>query len=109
MKKGQKKAATKKEAVRKKPGPKPGTKRETRKITGHEMPPKVQKAIENKYGKLTKSIEVFGENVAAFVYNTNTEAGMKAMKAIPGIVEGIKEFKKEIRTARMALKPIFAS
>jgi hypothetical protein len=94
---------------RKKPGPKPGFKRsEVKKIIGHTMPPKAQKTIESKYGALQKMIDQFGEHVAAFVYNTNTDAGVKAMKMTGEIVKGIKGFKSEIRVARESLKPVFA-
>lgn len=100
------KAAPKK---RKKPGPKPGFKRsEVKKIVGHEMPPKARKVIEGKYSSLQKMFDAFGEHVASFVYNTDTKAGMEAMKMTPALIRGIKGFKSEIRVARGALKPVFA-
>jgi hypothetical protein len=107
------KATTKKAAApvaeRKKPGPKPGSKRvPAKKILGHEMPVKVQKSIESEFSALQKKVDEFGEHVASFVYNTNTEAAVKAMKIIPSMIKEIKGFKKSIRTAREALKPIFA-
>jgi hypothetical protein len=105
------KAATKKAVTKErgKPGPKPGFKRvPSKKIIGHEMPAKAQKAIESEFSALQKKVDEFGEHVASFVYNTNTEAGVKAMKMIVGMVKDIKGFKKAIRTARESLKPIFA-
>lgn len=104
--------AVKKKVVikeRKKPGPKPGSKRaDVKKIVAHQMPPKAQKSIESKYSALQKLIDQFGEHVASFVYNTNTESGIKAMKMAKPMINGIKEFKKEIRIARESLKPVFA-
>jgi hypothetical protein len=109
-KRGVSKGCHKKEITeRKKPGPKPGFKRTpTQKIIGHTMPPKAQKVIESKYSALQKQMDQFGEHVASFVYNTNTEAGVKAMKMTGDIVKGIKAFKSEIRVARESLKPVFA-
>ena len=95
--------------MRQKPGPKPGSKRSpVQKIIGHTMPPKAQKTIESKYSALQKQMDQFGEHVASFVYNTNTDAGVKAMKMTGDIVKGIKAFKSEIRVARESLKPVFA-
>jgi hypothetical protein len=102
-------AECKQPTERKKPGPKPGFKKgPVKKIVGHEMPPKVRKAIEMKFGSLQKKYDQFGEHVASFVYNTNTDAGVKAMKMIPDLMKDIKAFKSEVRVAREALKPVFA-
>lgn len=99
----------KKSTERKKPGPKPGSKKSTvQKIIGHTMPPRAQKTIESKYSALQRQMDQFGEHVASFVYTTNTDAGVKAMKMTSEIIKGIKAFKSEIRAARESLKPVFA-
>lgn len=109
-KKGIDKGCHKKGVTRGKPGPKPGFKRsEVKKIIGHQMPKTAQKVIESKYSAISKLFEQFGEHIASFVYNTNTEAGVNAMKMTPNLVRAIKGFKSEIRIARESLKPIFAA
>jgi hypothetical protein len=92
----------------KKRGPKPGSKRKPERIIkGYEMPARAKALIEKKYGALQKELDTFGGLVADFVYNLNAEAGYKATKMTVAIIGEIKSFKKDIRSAREALKPIY--
>ena len=93
---------------RKKPGPKPGSTRvPKKKIVGHEMPARSKKAMEAEFAKLSKNYDAFSEHVASLTYDTNAEAGLKAMKLIKPLVDTIKSFKKTIRSTRESLKPVY--
>ena len=100
------KAASKKTAARKKPGPKP-----TKKVpVGFTMLKRDENTLVKAYAKLEKTFDAIAEQLNNYCYENSDKmkAAVETNKAITNFNKETSAFRKALMKSKQGLKPVYA-